>query len=215
MTAPRNVLLIFIKNPELGKAKTRIAQTVGDEKALSVYKELLSHTRSVASQVNAQRHLYYSQFIDDQDEWSNTHFQKKRQAKGDLGTRMRLGFQDAFVDHEKVVVIGSDCADLSVDLVEQAFQALDTNDFVVGPATDGGYYLLGMNCFHPEVFADIAWSSESVLPDTLSIIEAHDWNVHLLPALTDIDHWSDWVAYLKRAGVQLSLAVGLLDSVIS
>ncbi|MEM1328276.1 MAG: TIGR04282 family arsenosugar biosynthesis glycosyltransferase [Bacteroidota bacterium] len=213
MTAPRNALLIFIKNPQLGKAKTRIAQTVGDEKALEIYRELLMHTRQVTQQVDARRLLYYSQFVDHEDDWSNTHFQKKMQTAGDLGNRMQAAFQTAFTKNDKVVIIGSDCADLSADLVEQAFRALDTHDFVIGPATDGGYYLLGMNAFHPEVFANIEWSSEKVLPDTLSIIKTNDWNVHLLPALTDIDHWADWVAYLKRAGVHLGMAVGLMEAV--
>lgn len=211
MTSTSNVLLIFIKNPELGKAKTRIAQTVGDKKALEVYQELLEHTCIITSKVAAKKQLYYSQFIDYQDGWSAETFQKHLQTKGDLGDRMQEAFRQAFQRNSKVVIIGSDCADLTTDLMEQAFQALDEHDFVVGPATDGGYYLLGMNAFHPEVFANMEWSSEKVLPDTLATIERNHWNVHLLPALTDIDHWSDWVAYLKRTGVRLSLAaVGLL-----
>jgi len=188
-------LLIFIKNPELGKAKTRIAKTVGDEKALQVYLELLKHTRKVATQVEANRYLFYSQFIDRNDDWDNALFDKKLQAKLDLGARMSAAFQKAFEGNEKVVIIGSDCASLNIEMIKQAFQALETDDFVIGPAEDGGYYLLGMNNFQPVVFQNIEWSTEQVLPRTIEHIIDLDATYTLLPTLSDIDYWEDWLKY--------------------
>ena len=205
----QNTLLIFIKNPELGKAKTRIAQTVGDEKALQVYLELLAHTRKVAKEVNAQRHLFYSSFIDEKDEWKQKDFQKFLQAKGDLGNRMSLAFQNAFQQSEKVLIIGSDCASLTSEIVEQAFTALDEHDFVIGPATDGGYYLLGMRQFQPAVFRDITWSTDQVFPATIERINALEKSYFVLPELSDIDYWEDWLKYGWNISQVLSFSASL------
>ncbi|MEM9887395.1 MAG: TIGR04282 family arsenosugar biosynthesis glycosyltransferase [Bacteroidota bacterium] len=205
----QQTLLIFIKNPELGKAKTRIAQAVGDEKALQIYLELLAHTRKVAKAVNANRHLYYSRFIDESDEWTRQDFQKFLQSKGTLGTRMAQAFQTAFQTSEKVLIIGSDCASLSTEIVTKAFDALDRHDFVLGPATDGGYYLLGMKKFQPSVFEAIAWSTAQVFPTTIQRIEALEQSYFLLPELSDIDHWEDWLKYGWKISFALSFSASL------
>ena len=190
-----NALIIFIKNPELGKVKTRLAKTVGDEKALIIYKALMAHTRDIALAVSTDRLLFYSQEIHPNDQWSTTNFKKHLQATGDLGTKMKTAFQQAFQDHQKVVIIGSDCASLTPAIVEVAFQQLDKHDFVIGPALDGGYYLLGMNQYEPSVFDDIEWSTASVLEDTKQRIKELKKDYVLLPALSDIDYEEDWIKY--------------------
>lgn len=188
-----NTLLIFIKNPALGKVKTRIAETAGPERALQIYHELLRHTRELALGVAAQRLLFYSDFIDNKDNWSAADFQKLTQQGSDLGERMRQAFEQSFaMGATKAVIIGSDCALLTSERVETAFQKLEEFPFVIGPATDGGYYLLGMNIYTPEVFDNIEWSTEQVLPATLARIQALQKNYFLLPALPDIDYESDW-----------------------
>ncbi len=185
-------LLIFIKNIEKGKVKTRLAQTLGDEKALQIYQALLNHTREICLPVPVQRHLYYSQYIDETDAWEKTNFIKKVQSKGNLGKRMQLAFQTAFRDAEKVVIIGSDCASLTSELIVQAFAQLDRFDVVLGPALDGGYYLLGMRQFIPSLFENIAWSTATVLDETIKkgMTEGHSY--FLLPELSDIDYAEDW-----------------------
>lgn len=191
-----DTLLLFIKNPELGKVKTRLAETAGAERALKIYLELLRHTREVALQVEARRLLFYSNFVDENDPWQSTHFEKIVQQGADLGERMQRAFQQAFaLGASKVVIIGSDCALLSSEIIATAFQKLAEFPFVVGPATDGGYYLLGMNAYHPEVFAQIEWSTETVLPTTLERIQQLQKDYFLLPALPDIDYESDWAQY--------------------
>lgn len=191
-----NALLVFIKNPILGTAKTRLAATVGNEEALKIYKELLRHTREVSLKVNAKRHLFYSHFIDNNDEWNNQDFQKHLQSDGDLGEKMADGFQTAFQKkHQNIVIIGSDCASLTSEIIEQAFLYLNNNDFVIGPADDGGYYLLGMKIFTPEVFQNIAWSTESVFTSTIQIIEQLNKSYATLPTLSDIDYEEDWKKY--------------------
>ncbi len=190
-----NALIIFIKNPEKGKVKTRLAQAIGQDAALKIYLELLKHTRQVASEVSAERYLFYSQFIDQNDIWPEALFHKKLQQGNDLGEKMTNAFSQTFEDHNKVVIIGSDCATLTSDIVANAFQELDQVDFVMGPAMDGGYYLLGMRNFYPQVFQKIAWSTEKVGTTTLSRIKELEKTYSLLPTLSDIDHQEDWEKY--------------------
>ncbi len=185
-------LITFIKNPEKGKVKTRLAATVGEDKALAIYKALMGHTRNVALATNANRLLFYSQWINFEDKWSNEDFQKALQAEGDLGVKMKTAFATAFEDNQKVVIIGSDCASLTPDIVSDAFTKLEGHDFVIGPAMDGGYYLLGMSYFEPRVFNDIAWSTDAVFPDTMKVIEGLGKTCGLLPELSDIDFEEDW-----------------------
>lgn len=188
-----SALIIFIKNPEKGRVKTRIAKSVGDDKALEIYLALLDHTQQLSLSVNARRYLYYSDFIDHADAWSEAHFIKKQQQGADLGERMHAAFAATLQETDKAVIIGSDCLALQTAIVEQAFQALDEYDYVIGPSTDGGYYLLGMKQAQRAVFEDITWSTEVVLAQTLEQINRDNASFFLLPALTDIDHWEDWL----------------------
>jgi rSAM/selenodomain-associated transferase 1 len=189
-------LIIFIKNPELGKVKTRLAETVGDEKALEIYKALLKHTKDIALQLNADRMLYYSEDVpEEEDMWSDDDFQKYIQYGEVLGERMYYAFEDALAVHDKAIIIGSDCASLTPEIVAEAFDALDRFNFVVGPATDGGYYLLGMKKLQIEMFQQMPWSTDQVLPETLARINALGKTVYKLPELSDIDYEEDWKKY--------------------
>lgn len=188
-------LIIFIRNPELGKVKTRLAQSLGDQKTLQVYEALLGHTRKIALALDVSRYLFYSHFIDAEDDWSNTAFKKQLQVEGDLGQKIHAGFEHAFRDHDKVLIIGSDCASLTAQIVQEGFDALDRNDFVLGPALDGGYYLLGMRQFTPSLFQAIPWSTAEVAQLTLGKMKAMGASFHLLPPLSDIDYAEDWEKY--------------------
>ena len=188
-------LLIFIKNAEKGKVKTRLAQTVGDDQALKIYQALLGHTRNIASSIRANRLLFYSSFVEKNDDWSPDDFLKLVQEGDDLGARMENAFRYAFQQHRKVIIIGSDCASLSTEIVESAVRALDNYDFVIGPALDGGYYLLGMREYEPVVFRDIAWSTEKVFLQTTQQILQLQKSYFLLPELSDIDYEEDWQKY--------------------
>lgn len=191
----KEALIIFIRNPELGKVKTRLAKSLGDEKTLQIYEALLGHTREIALHLNVSRWLFYSHFIDSADDWSNEAFTKRLQVEGDLGQKIRFGFERAFEEHEKVLIIGSDCASLTAQIVQDGFDALDRHDFVLGPALDGGYYLLGMRQYSPSLFEHIPWSTADVAQLTLAKIEEMGANCHLLPALSDIDYAEDWEKY--------------------
>lgn len=186
-------LIIFIKNPALGKVKTRLAATLGDEKALEIYERLLVHTRQVCEKVGTDRLLFYSSYINEDDDWDTKEFRKFVQVGSDLGARMRGAFEEAFerYGYEKVVIIGSDCADLTEDTITAAFQQLEHHDMVIGPSNDGGYYLLGMNRLFTPVFEDKKWSTSSVLEDTVMDIENAGMTCYILPELTDIDTEDD------------------------
>ena len=193
-------LIIFIKNPALGKVKTRLAKTVGDEKALDIYLELTEITRKNAKILRGvNRHVFYSDFYNRDDEWSNTAFQKQVQSGDDLGERMFNAFSTILTSNEKAVIIGSDCPTLTAEILENAFAALENHDFVVGPSTDGGYYLLGFGQQNLSdlVFKNVDWSTENVLPTTLKRLEEAEKSVFLLPELTDVDEEKDWLAYEK------------------
>jgi uncharacterized protein len=196
-----NALIIFIKNPALGKVKTRLARTVGDDKALEIYLELTKITRENAFILRGpSRHIFYSDFINLNDEWANSHFQKHVQLGEDLGERMFNAFSEILKTHKKAVIIGSDCPTLTSAILELAFEKLETNDFVVGPSTDGGYYLLGFgqNNATNFVFRNMDWSTDKVLPTTLKRISAQEKTIFLLPELTDIDEEKDWLDYCQK-----------------
>ena len=192
-------LAIFIKNPELGKAKTRIAKDSSDEKALDIYLKLLNITRNLANNIDGNKYVFYSQFIDDADNWTSPAFQKKIQGGDDLGERMSNGFQILFTaNYTKVILIGSDCPYITQEIIDEAYEKLDNNDFVFGPTYDGGYYLIGMNQFRPIVFSDIKWSTEDVLKTSLERANSIGCKFHLLPTLQDIDHLDDWEEYKSK-----------------
>ena len=205
----KNALIIFIKNPALGKVKTRLAKTLGDEKALEIYLELSRITRENAAILSTgllrerggsevQTYVFYSDFIDNNDDWSNDIFEKRVQSGEDLGDRMSNAFQEILQHHQHVCIIGSDCPTLSVDILNQSFDMLQNHDFVVGPSTDGGYYLLGISCEKYEfVFKNMAWSTENVLSETLNRIAQNDKTIALLPTLTDVDEEKDWLAFIS------------------
>lgn len=190
---PVSILLLFIRNPRLGKVKTRLARTVGDAEALHIYRILLEKTRQSALGVQAERWLFYSDFLETGDDWPETHFHKKVQSGGDLGERMAQAFQQAFnAGAGKVLIIGSDCPGLTGELLQEAFDRLDDADFVLGPTPDGGYYLLGMKQLDVSVFRDIVWSTDAVRTETLEKIQAAGKTCFLLPELSDVDTEADW-----------------------
>lgn len=193
------LLHIFIKNPRLGYVKTRLAATVGNEEALRIYHILLEKTRDAGRSHGGERWLWYSDEVPEGDDWLAAEFVKKVQFPGDLGERMSHAFREGFVaGATSAVIVGSDCPELSPEILAEAFTALETHDFTVGPTPDGGYYLLGMRAYQPAVFEQIAWSTEAVFPATIERIEALGATVHLLPILSDVDNETDWKTYLNR-----------------
>lgn len=194
------LLLIFTKNPELGKVKTRLAKSIGDQKALEVYLHLLNHTRDITIELEAiEKAVFYSKFVDQADLWDANHYQKQVQQGEGLGERMSNAFDWGFEQgYQAIVIVGSDNIEITQTIIEEAFMALKTNDFVIGPAKDGGYYLLGMKTLYPEVFENKTWSTNTVFPDTMQNLNSKSNQIHLLPLLSDVDTVEDLASFPIR-----------------
>ncbi len=183
-------LLIFTRNPEPGKCKTRLAATVGDDAALHIYKFLLRHTAEITETLRLDKFVYYSESLHTEDVWDDNRYTKRTQRGDDLGARMENAFAEVFASgYQKAVIIGSDLYDLSQADIETAFKKLNDHDLVVGPAKDGGYYLLGMKSLKPELFANKTWGTDTVLADTLRDLE--NASVAQLEPRNDVDYYED------------------------
>ena len=186
------LLIIFVKNPEKGKVKTRLAKDVGDDRALEIYKQLLDHTHSITTHLSMEKHVYYSQNIIDGDIWDIGNYKKFVQEGIELGDKMSAAFKRSFPEGARpVCIIGSDCLELSEQIIRDAFESLKTHDFVIGPAKDGGYYLLGMKQFHPQIFENKTYSTSSVYDEAQAEISKLGKSLHILPTLSDIDQIED------------------------
>ena len=186
----KNLIIVFVRTPELGKVKTRLAKSIGDVSALTIYKLLLKHTETVLHDLSFDKVVYYSEKVDENDFWEARLFEKKRQKGADLGKRMQHAFETAFEKgYQKVLIIGSDLFDLKSIHITTAFEALENHDLTIGPSLDGGYYLLGMKELYPAVFKNKKWGTDSILGNTLKDLQQQ--NVKLLEALNDIDTFED------------------------
>ena len=191
------LLLLFVRNPELGKVKTRLAAAVGPKKALDIYIRLLRHTRQITERLPVQKRVYYAGWVAENDIWPNAQYEKRLQPPGDLGEKMEAAFATAFAEgYTSVVIIGSDCLQLTPDILRQAYHELSRHDVVIGPALDGGYYLLGMKKLYSPLFRNKRWSTEHVFPDTLQDIQTLRLSYSLLPRLSDVDYVEDLDASL-------------------
>ena len=186
---PENLLIIFAKNPVLGRCKTRLAKGIGPENALAVYRILLQHTAQTTRSLKVDKEVFYTDFIDHEDSWDSTIFKKGLQRPGDLGQKMQAAFEAGFKKgYQKIVLIGTDLISLEASDIEKAFKALDSNTVIFGPALDGGYYLIGLSQMKPELFKNIPWSTAEVLTKSLEKI---DHTYQLLQIKNDIDTEED------------------------
>jgi len=191
----QNALIIFVKNLIDGQVKTRLAATLSNEEAMDIYKQLLQKVHLTVESFETDKIIFYSDFIAD-DIWENNLFQKEIQEGNDLGERMKNAFKSLFTGgYEKIVIIGTDCPDIDETILKDAFVKLENHDIVIGPATDGGYYLLGMKKEHPYLFQNIGWSTEVVLKQTIDRCDIHQVSYFLLPELSDIDEEKDLIHF--------------------
>lgn len=209
-----DAIIVFIKNPQLGKVKTRLAATVGNERALEIYHILMQHTNAITNDLLAEKYLYYSDFVDAKDIWKNERYHKSIQHQGyDLGLKMASAFTETLQkNHKKVLIIGSDCLELNQKIIQEGYEQLSDNDVVIGPAYDGGYYLIGFNFQHigersaevlNEVFIGREWSHERVCQEAIDACQQMDLRYFQLPTLTDVDEEKD---YLKTQHLAMKLS---------
>lgn len=193
----KNALLIFVKNIIAGKVKTRLAATVGYDEAIKVYHRLVQHTQLITTDLKVNKMVFYSDYLQQSDIWPDENYEKKLQFGIGLGERMCKAFQYAFDSgNDKAVIIGTDCPGLNASLIQNAFIELSNSDVVIGPAMDGGYYLLGMKKCYAELFNGIVWSTSDVREATIEKCIQLNLHYHQLEMLPDIDEEKDLV-YMK------------------
>jgi rSAM/selenodomain-associated transferase 1 len=192
-------LIIFVKAPRDGEVKTRLAQSIGAERACAAYRELVTHVLGVGEKFGrAELRFSPDDAVAEITPWLRPSWTSQAQGDGDLGARMHRAFTDAFArGAERVVIIGSDCVEIETRDLRTAFRELKTHDVVVGPATDGGYWLIGLRAPQPEIFREIVWSSEQVFGQTLQRAKSLRLKSQLLRILNDVDTGEDWQRYLE------------------
>ena len=185
-----NLVIVFAKNIILGKVKTRLAKTIGNQEAFNVYRHLVEITeRETTKMEHCDIHVYFSD-VSIEGSWPNN--VKFVQYGNNLGERMMNAFDESFKSgYKKVIGVGSDLPDLSAEIMTEGLQSLEANDTVFGPSEDGGYYLLGMKKLIPEIFIDKVWSTESLLDVTKSELDELGYSCKLLKVLNDIDTVED------------------------
>lgn len=187
-----NFLIIFVKNLVPGMVKTRLAEDIGMFLALDVYQELVNNTAKVIKKVEADKVVFYSEYVEVEDPFDAEDIEYSIQHGNTLGERMQHAFQYAFdKGYTRVTIIGSDCYDLKKKHLEEAFDQLEINDIVVGPAKDGGYYLLGLNGPCPALFEGKTYSHDKVFEELMKEAQELELEVHLLEKLNDIDTLAD------------------------
>ena len=188
----KKALIVFVRKPEKGKVKTRLAASIGEDAALEIYVRLLEHTKSVTDSVAADKFIFYADEISLTDMWQGQGYHKLQQENGDLGVRMQAAFMKLFAKgYEQLLIIGSDCPELSKEHIENGFSFLQNVDVVIGPAADGGYYLLGLKRMYPELFLNKQWSTGSVFAYTMETVSSLNLKVKKLPVLNDVDEYKD------------------------
>ncbi|TRZ43279.1 TIGR04282 family arsenosugar biosynthesis glycosyltransferase [Robertkochia solimangrovi] len=186
----KRLLMIFVRNPEYGKVKSRIARDTGPDIALKIYNRLLEYTRQTTIQLPVTKEIHYSEHVASPDLWNERLFHKTIQQGEDLGIRMEHAFRDAFErGFREVILIGSDCYELTEQILTDAFEKLSKHDICIGPAKDGGYYLIGLKQVPNGIFKNKIWGESKVLSDTLKDLDSYD--VALLKELNDIDTIED------------------------
>lgn len=205
---PTPHLLVFAREPVLGRVKTRLAAGIGAEAALAVYRELLSLTAAAVAAAQVPATVWLAEAPSKGDptqprpEWPGLPW-RVQPAADSLGARMAQAFGEAFAAGAgRVVIIGTDCPGLSAGLLQQAFEELLSHELVIGPADDGGYYLLGMGRLKAELFANKNWSTATVLPDTLADAARLGLRVAQLPTLHDVDSAQDLATWRAHQAAQ-------------
>lgn len=187
-------LIIFTKNPVRGKVKTRLAESLGDEEALRIYNRLVAYTKRVATRTGYQIYVYYSENIITDDAWDDSDIVKREQRGRSLGERMLRALGEVLHQHPFAVIIGTDCGEILTTDIHEAVDALQYSDVVIGPASDGGYYLIGMSDLHAEIFSNVHWSTDQVFSQTIGNCLKAGVSFKLIATRSDVDTAEDWRA---------------------
>jgi rSAM/selenodomain-associated transferase 1 len=196
-------LLVLLKYPSPGQVKTRLAESIGADRAAALYRDWVGRVLETVQPLRKQFRVvgyFDGALCSNFQSWELMADQWWPQPAGDLGDKLEAGFTRAFLDDQLVVAIGTDCLDLDAALIRQAFVLLESHDVVFGPTLDGGYYLVGTGRNCPSFFAGVSWSSHDTLQSHRAVCQQNAWTVATLPTLRDIDTWDDWQAHCRERG---------------
>jgi len=199
----RNAVIVFAKYPDEGKVKTRLAKTTGKKFATEFYKLCAQHTFQELKKLPEETIRLYIFFDSDNNRgkiksWVNSGFLFHPQSGKNLGEKMFTAFSEIFENgFEKAVIIGTDLPDISSEIIIEAFSAMKKKDAVIGPSTDGGYYLLGLKSIRKEFFTNIDWSTDSVYEQTMDKLINANMEIHTLKELIDIDTENDLIDWMS------------------
>ncbi|MBA4149051.1 MAG: TIGR04282 family arsenosugar biosynthesis glycosyltransferase [Verrucomicrobia bacterium] len=187
-------LIIFLKAPRAGEVKTRLAASIGEDGARLAYKAMVEHLLKNLRGLDAVQIRFSPENAEHElREWLGGEFEFRWQGNGALGERLHKAFEESFLEgNERVAIIGSDCPYITVEDIASAFESLKAKDVVLGPANDGGYWLIGLREQQACLFHDIPWSTEAVLETTLCRVRERNLSVNLLRTLNDIDEVDEW-----------------------
>jgi len=198
----RRCVLVFVKAPEAGMVKTRLARRITDARALELYR---CFTADILDTLRLGGHFikicyYPKEARESVRHWLGSAYAYQEQNGSDLGEKMADAFARTFSrGWDKAILIGTDFPDLPGSIIEEALNRLDHRGAVIGPAQDGGYYLIGFraSAYLPEIFENISWSRPDVFRKTLDILERKAIGVHILPQWRDIDEYSDLEHFMR------------------
>ncbi|GAB3653210.1 TIGR04282 family arsenosugar biosynthesis glycosyltransferase [Echinicola sediminis] len=184
-------IIIFQKNPEPGKVKTKLEEVIGTEKAVEVYEYLLNYTHELVQNYPADVFVYFQEKIDEKY-LLNEHYHLELSEGGSLTDKIRQAFNEVFEKgYEKVLIIRMDTLELTNDILDEAFEALDYQDMVVGPDQDGMAYLLGMNKLEKRVLEGKEWKHSADCDELFKAAKDAKINAHRLPMLFDVEQYED------------------------
>lgn len=197
MTKTKIGLAILARKAELGKGKTRLAKGIGKQHAFEAYKHLIAVTASVSRVSKLPSIVFFDPKVGDEEVWSTDHFKHGLQVQSsNLGDRIAAGLEGVLAEAKKgALIMGTDCPTLTPEILQAAAKALETNDAVLGPTFDGGFYLLGVRTLDPSLFDGLEWSTERVADQMVAAFERLNYTYQLSPKLADIDEQEDWESY--------------------
>ncbi|WP_147822143.1 TIGR04282 family arsenosugar biosynthesis glycosyltransferase [Salidesulfovibrio onnuriiensis] len=214
-------ILFFVKYPEPGQVKTRLAESTSPEQACELYKAFVTDMLPVLEDVEgAEVMVCYAPEGKGREmtQWLGRQRRCLSQKGADIGRRMENAFREAFfMFYDQVVLVGSDIPELSAEVVQQAFDGLDKGRAALGPARDGGYYLIGFQrgAFVPEVFSDMVWSTGQVFEDTVQRLVGSGMAVEVLPEMADMDTLEDVRDLVDRGVPEGSLTLELAQKIVN
>lgn len=193
----REILIVFTRFPQPGLTKTRLIPALGAERAADLQRIMAEYTFTQCCKLSHKRNLSIAVHYEGGDaqvlrSWIPSPMHCMPQSKGSLGERLAHSFASSFTaGMERIIIVGSDCPSLTPEILADGFDLLQNNELVIGPAHDGGYYLIGLSKPDHLLWADIDWGTDKVLQQTIEIAKNRGLSLALLPPLADIDRPED------------------------